>query len=133
MSTTMKTGTKLGIAAVVLAVGCAITWFQLARAVAIPENRALFIVAWLSAVVLGVAAFVKGAGWGGRFAAIAAIVLGSFLPFTVSISEQVASANAIQVGDTIPAFTAPDDQGEIFDSERLRGKPVLMKFFRAHW
>ena len=40
---------------------------------------------------------------------------------------------AIRVGDPMPAFTAVDDGGVLFDSERLRGNPVLIKFFRAHW
>jgi peroxiredoxin len=43
------------------------------------------------------------------------------------------ASNAIRVGDTIPIFSALDDRGELFDSERLRGHPVLIKFFRAHW
>ena len=61
------------------------------------------------------------------------IFFGLFLPFTVSISEQILPPGAIQVGQVIPSFSAPDDRGEIFDSEQLRGQPVLIKFFRAHW
>ena len=122
----------IGIAAPVLAIGCAMLWFSQVRAVSIPENRALFIGVWLTAVALGLAALVK-AGWIGRVAALPAIVVGLFLPYTVSISEQVLPPNAIRVGDTLPAFSAPDDRGEVFDSARLRGNPVLIKFFRAHW
>ena len=103
-----------------------------ARAVDIPENRTLFVGVWLAAAALGIAALVK-AGWIGRIAAVPAIFVGLFLPFTVSIREQILPPNAIRVGETIPAFSAPDDRGEIFDSARLRGKPVLIKFFRAHW
>jgi cytochrome oxidase Cu insertion factor (SCO1/SenC/PrrC family) len=122
----------LGIAAPVLAIGCAMVWFRMNREVGIPDNRALFVAVWLFAAAVGVAALVK-AGWIGRVAAVPAIAVGLFLPFTISISEQILPPNAIQVGDTIPAFSAPDDRGEIFDSARLRGKPVLIKFFRAHW
>ena len=122
----------LGLAAPVLAIGCTMLWFSQVRAVDIPENRALFVGVWLAAAALGVAALVM-AGWLGRIAAVPAIVVGLFLPFTVGISEQVLPPGAIAVGDTIPAFSAPDDRGEIFDSERLRGHPVLIKFFRAHW
>jgi hypothetical protein len=122
----------IGIAAPVLAVGCTLLWFSQNRTVGIPEDRTLFVGVWLAAAALGVAALVK-AGWIGRVAAVPAIAVGLFLPFTVSISEQILPPNAIRVGDTIPAFSAPDDRGEIFDSARLRGKPVLIKFFRAHW
>ena len=107
-------------------------WFRMNREVGIPENRALFVAVWLTAVALGCVALVK-AGWSGRVAAVPAIAIGLFLPDTVSISEQILPPGAIRVGDTIPAFSAPDDRGEIFDSARLRGNPVLIKFFRAHW
>ncbi len=122
----------IGIAAPVLAIGCAMVWFRMNSDVGIPDNRALFVAVWLTAVVLGCVALVK-AGWIGRIAAVPAIAIGLFLPYTVSISEQILPPGAIQVGDTIPAFSAPNEHGEIFDSARLRGNPVLIKFFRAHW
>ncbi len=122
----------IGVAAPVIAIGCAMLWFSQARAVDLPENRTLFVGVWLGAAALGMAALVK-AGWIGRIAALPGIAVGLFLPFTVSISEQILPPNAIQVGDKVPAFSAPDERGEIFDSAVLLGKPVLIKFFRAHW
>ena len=122
----------LGLAAPIIAIGCTRLWFSQAEAVAIPENRIFFVAVWLGAAALGIAVLVMG-GWLGRIPALPAIVIGLFLPFTVSISEQVLPPGAVAVGDTIPAFSAPDDRGELFDSERLRGHPVLIKFFRAHW
>ena len=133
MKSSKRSGNCLGLLALVVAIGCTRTWFQLAENVALPGSRPLFVVIWLSAVALGIATFVRKAGWIGRIAAVPAIVIGLFLPFTVSISEQVLPSNAIQVGDTMPVFSAPDDSGEVFDSARLRGNPVLIKFFRAHW
>ncbi len=129
----MKTGTKLGLLALAVALGCAVLWFYQAHLVNIPENRTAFVIGFLTAVALGIAAFVKGAGWVGRIAAVFAIFIGTLLPFTMSISRQEVASNAIRVGDTLPSFSAPDDRGELFDSERLRGNPVLIKFFRAHW
>ena len=122
----------VGIAAPLLALGTTRLWFGQIEDVAIPENRALFVGAWLLAVVLGLSALVM-AGWIGRIAALPGIAIGLLFPFTVSISEQILPAGAVQVGQTIPAFSAPDENGEIFDSARLRGNPVLIKFFRAHW
>jgi len=133
MNALKNTGTQLGLLALALAVGCTMVWFNRAENVVLPEDRTLFIVVWLGAVVLAVAAFVKKAGWLGRIAAVPAIAIGLFLPFTVSISEQILPPNAIRVGQAIPSFSAPDDRGQIFDSARLRGNPVLIKFFRAHW
>jgi hypothetical protein len=129
----MKTGTKLGILALVVAVSCVAAWNYHIGQVDIPENRALFVATFLTAVALGVAAFVKGSGWIGGVAAVPAILIGLFFPFTMAISRQEVASDAIRLGDTIPRFTSVDDRGEPFDSETLRGHPVLIKFFRAHW
>ncbi len=129
----MKTGTKLGILALVVAFACAALWSYQMRQVDIPENRAGYAVVFLSAAALGAAALVKGAGWLGGIPAAFAILIGLFLPFTMAISHQQVAAHGIEVGETIPHFTALDDKGERFDSDSLRGHPVLIKFFRAHW
>ena len=133
MNALKNRGNQLALLSLLLAVGCTMVWFNRAENVALPENRALFIVIWLSAVALAITAIVKKAGWLGRIAALPAIVIGLFLPFTVSISEQILPPGAIQVGQTIPNFSAPDDRGQLFDSAQLSGNPVLIKFFRAHW
>lgn len=126
-------GNWLALAALVLAVGCTMVWFGLNRNVALPGDRTFFVLVWLSAAALAITALVMKAGWFGRIVSVPALVIGLFFPFTVSISEQVLPPGTIQVGDTMPSFSAPDDTGQIFDSERLRGNPVLIKFFRAHW
>ena len=129
----MKTGAKLGILALVVAIGCLVLWIIEIRQVDIPENRIGFVVGFLAAVALGVAAFFKGPGWIGGAAATLAIVIGGFFNFTVAISEQELAAGAIQVGDSLPPFTALTDKGERFDSATLIGNPTLIKFFRGHW
>jgi hypothetical protein len=130
----VKTGTKLGIAALALAVGTVMLWFNLARQVNLPDDRTLFVIVFLGAFALGVTAYVKGTGILGAIPPAIAIVIGLFLPFTIAISPQeVEAGKVISVGDTIPHFTALDDQGEIFDSVSLNDHLVLIKFFRAHW
>ncbi len=129
----MKTGTKLAIVGLVLALGCMALWSYHIRQVDIPENRALFVGLFLIAAALGVAAFVKGTSWRGGLAAAPAIFIGLFVPFTVVISSQAVTATAVAVGDTLPSFSAPDENGELFDSASLHGHIVLIKFFRAHW
>jgi hypothetical protein len=129
----MRLGTKLGLAALLVAVGTAVSWFHLAGQVSLPENRSGFVVLWLAAFALGVTALFKRPGILGAIPAVLAMVIGLFLPFTVYISPQTLGDRAIEVGDTIPHFTAPDEYGEIFDSSSLNGHLVLIKFFRAHW
>ena len=128
-----KVGTILGVAAFVIAASTARLWFWRVDDVAIPENRAIFVVAFLSAVLLGIGAFVLKTRWFGALPALAGIVIGGFLPFSVAISQQEVAANGIQVGDTIPRFAALDENEVRFDSASLSGKRVLMKFFRGHW
>ena len=130
----IKTGTRIGIVALVLAAGTAMYWFRLTDQVALPDDRTLFVLAFLGSAALGVFAYIKGTGLVGAVPPAIAILIGVFLPFTIYISPQTLdTGKAIQVGDTIPQFTAPDDKGETFDSASLHGHLVLIKFFRAHW
>jgi len=130
----LKAGTKLGILALALAVATVTLWFYLTRQVNLPDDRTFFVIAFLSAAALGIAAYVKGTSLLGGFPPAIAILIGLFLPFTIAVSPQTLdTAKVIQVGDTIPHFTALDGSGELFDSAALNGHLVLIKFFRAHW
>ena len=130
----MKPGTKIGLLAAAVAAITVWYWFHLTREVALPEDRTLFVIAFLSCVVLGVAAFIKRTSWFGAVPPLFAIAVGLFLPATMMISEQVvARDSAIEVGDKIPRFISVDDSGAEFDSRSLNGHLVLIKFFRAHW
>jgi cellobiose-specific phosphotransferase system component IIC len=128
-----KVGTTLGLVALVVAAVTVMLWFRQINQVDIPENRTAFVVFFLTSVALGIGAFVAGTRWFGGVAAVLAIIPGAFFPFTVAISPQEVAENRIRVGQTIPHFKAVDDQGQLFDSESLRGQTVLMKFFRGHW
>ncbi|MDJ0877766.1 MAG: hypothetical protein QNI86_04100 [Halieaceae bacterium] len=130
----MKTGTKLGIASLVLALGTAVLWFYLVHQVSLPDDRTPFVVAFLAASALGFAAYIKGTSLLGGLPPVVGILIGLFLPLTIYISPQVLEeGGAIKVGDTIPHFTAVDGNGETFDSDSLHGHLALIKFFRAHW
>ena len=130
----MKTGTKLGLGALALAVGNVMFWFYLARQVNLPEDRTGFVLVFLLAAALGISSYVKGTSIPGAVPPALAILIGLFLPFTIYISPQaLETAKVIKVGDTIPHFTAIDERGETFDSASLNDHLVLIKFFRAHW
>ncbi len=60
-----KIGTALGFVALAVAILTMVLWFRLVNQVAIPEDRTLFVVAFLTAAGLGVAAFVIGTRWFG--------------------------------------------------------------------
>ena len=124
---------RLGLAAFGITAVTVALWFRGIRNVGIPENRGGFIVAWIIAALTGGTALLGSPGWLGGTAAALGTVVPFVLLFTVSISRQKLGAQAIQVGDKIPTFTALDEHGERFDSESLSGHLVLIKFFRAHW
>ena len=130
---TKKIGTSLGLLAFVLAAATVALWFRQISQVDVPENRTAFVIFFLTAAALGVGAFVARTRWSGGVAAVLAIIIGSFFPFSVAISRQEVATNGIQVGETIPHFSAIDDNSQRFDSESLQGQVVLMKFFRGHW
>jgi len=128
-----KLGTTLGFAALGVAVITVALWFRQIDQVALPENRTLFVVSYLTALAMGGGAFVARTRWFGAIPALLAIIIGGFFPFSVAISRQEVATTGIQSGQTIPHFKALNRQGELFDSASLDGKPVLMKFFRGHW
>ena len=105
---TKKVGTTLGVLALVVAAATVALWFRQIGQVDIPEDRTTYVIFFLSAAALGIGA-------------------------SVAISRQEVAANAIRVGDSIPVFSALDENGEVFESKTLAGKPALIKFFRGHW
>jgi hypothetical protein len=125
--------TYLGLASLVIIAISIHLWIRALRRVEIPENRGGFAAAWVIAAGLGLAALAGEPGWLGGISAGIAAFASSFLLLTLAIGGQKVASDAIQVGATIPPFTATDEFGETFDSESLAGHPVLIKFFRAHW
>lgn len=117
-----------------LAAGTLVFWFYLARQVNLPDDRTGFVLVFLTAVALGIAAYVKGTSVIGGVPPAVAILIGLFIPWTIYVSPQDVEADrVIEVRDTIPHFTAADDKGMIFDSRSLDDHLVLIKFFRPHW
>jgi hypothetical protein len=127
------TGTLLGIIALGCNLGTGFIWFRRNNAVAIPEDRTFFVLAMSLGFCLGIAAVALGPGVGGGVAAGLAILLGGMFLFTVLIGDQKGGAGEFRVGQPVPDFSAPDENGEPFELASLAGRPVLLKFFRGHW
>ena len=125
--------TYLGLASLVVVAISARVWIRAVKRVEIPKNRGGFVAAWVVAAGIGVAALAGEPGWLGGIPAGLAIFASTFLLFTVAVGGQKAGDAAIQVGNTIPDFTATDEHEQPFDSKSLAGHPVLIKFFRGHW
>lgn len=125
--------TAIGLTAFAIVATSFVLWIRAFRRVEIPEDRTFFAATWIIGAGLGIATLLGDAGLLGRIAAWFAIITAGILLLTVSISRQKLGDDAIQVGSTIPEFTATDEHGETFNSESLAGSLVLIKFFRAHW
>lgn len=125
--------TTMGFTSLAVIAVSAALWFRGIQRVAIPENRGFFIVAWIVAAVSGVAALLGEPGWLGGISAGIGVFGAVFFLGTVAIGRQKVGDTAIQVGASIPHFTAADEHGQMFDSQSLAGHPVLIKFFRGHW
>ncbi len=122
-----------GLASLVVLAMSIYLWIRALKRVEIPENRGGFILAWVVAAGLGVTALAGEPGWLGGVPAGLTVFASSFLLLTIAIGGQKVGDKAIQVGATIPQFTATDEYGETFESVSLAGHPVLIKFFRGHW
>jgi len=122
--------TNLGLIGVLIIVATAVRWFWRAWQVNVPSTPYLFQALWGVGLALGVVALYQGAG--DPFAPWAVGLALMFL-YLVSTGAQKVDGTGVNIGDTLPQFTAPDDSGETFDSASLAGSRVLLKFFRGHW
>ncbi len=120
---------SIGTMALIVVLGTTTMWFRRAFQIRIPANPYWFARFWGAGLVLGLLALMTGSGSaaGGWAAAFGGLFL--YFLFTGSQKNQT----TLSIGDAMPAFTAVDDDGEVFDSAALAGTPVLLKFFRGHW
>ena len=126
-------GLYISILAFAIVFATGFRWFQLVYAVALPKNRGGFVASMLVGVGCAIAALLQSPGTAGVIFSSLAILLGSFFVFTWTISAQKGGSGALQLGAPLLRFSAPDHQGNLFDSSTLDGRPILLKFFRGHW
>ena len=119
--------------ALAIAVGAAAEFARRIRRVAVPARRTGFDVAFATALVLGVAAFVRGVGLAAGTAAAIACTIGGAMLLVRTQSAQSRKRPRVAVGEPILDFTAPDEHGRPFRLASLAGRPILLKLFRGHW
>ena len=127
------TDTTMAYIAFVLIAGSVAMWVRALRSVAVPNNRIVYIVVWAAGAAAALSALFGSPGWLGGTLAVISLVTAALLLLTVFIGGQKLGSDVIRVGMPIPAFSAPDEHGQVFDSATLAGNPVLIKFFRGHW
>ena len=121
---------KFGLIGFVIILAASGRWFWRAWQVNVPSTPRVFQVLLGTGLALGVLSIYLGQG--DAFAPWA-IGLAAFLLYLTATGAQSVADDGIQVNDAIPAFVAPDDSGNDFDSASLAGSRALIKFFRGHW
>jgi hypothetical protein len=120
----------LGVIALLTVLATLARWFYRAWRVNVPSTPYLFQALAAIGLVLGIIsvylhASTTAGGW--------AVGLSLLFLYLTSTGAQKVDDAMIAVGDTLPNFTAPDENGNAFDSTSLSGSRFLLKFFRGHW
>ena len=126
-------GLTLSILAFGIVFATGFRWFQLIAAVALPRNRGLLVASMLAGVACAIAARLQSPGVLGVIFSSRAILLGGFFVIFWAISAQKGGTGALQTGEPLLHFSAPDQLGNTFDSGTLDGRPILLKLFRGQW
>jgi hypothetical protein len=108
-------------------------WFRLLNDVALEGRRRILYLGVAIAIGTGIAALGMDPGWIGGTAAMIAVIGGVAWSGLGLLAGQSTQEPNLILGEPLPAFSAPDHNGERFEIESLRGHPVLIKIFRGHW
>jgi cytochrome oxidase Cu insertion factor (SCO1/SenC/PrrC family) len=125
--------TGLALVALALMVGGWATWWRRIQRVDVPLRPWAHYAVMAASLLLALAALSAGTGLAAGAAALMALLgSGMFLGLHL-ISRMPDRPTTVRVGDAAPDFTALDAEGAPFRLSELRGRPVLLKFFRGHW
>ncbi len=90
-----------------------------------------------AALLLGMATSLVGVGLSpGLTTALPAgvgVALGGFILWLLTQRRLPDGELVVGVGDPMPALVATDDTGADFDLASLKGRRVMLKFFRGSW
>jgi len=126
-------GDLLGYASLTIIALAGVGWLRGMQRVRLPADATGYLVACGAGALLGSAALLAGTGFVAGLAAAFAILGGLAFLALFAASGQRRGTIAVAVGRPIIDFTASDDEGRPFALASLRGRPVLLKFFRGHW
>jgi hypothetical protein len=115
-----------------IVVGTTATFWLQVRALRVPRPVGYLVVMVLG-ILLALMGFVKEPGLPGGLAASFTILAASFFLFASLRSSLPAKRTSAGVGQPAPDFTARDGDGQNFTLSSLKGRTVLLKFFRGYW
>jgi len=123
----------LALLSLLLMVGGWATWWRRIQRVDVPLNPWVHYAVMGASLLAGLAALGAGLGATGGAAALLGLLGSGMFLWLRTISRMPDRPALVGVGQAAPDFTALDAHGAPFSPGGLRGKPVLLKFFRGHW
>jgi len=130
---TAVSGAALVTASVAVFLVAGGSWLRGMQTVRLPVSAAGHVAGTLGAMALSAAGLAVGAGLAAGIAAGLVLLLGGVFLALVAASGQRRGTARFAIGGVLPDFVATDDEGRPFALASLRGRPVLLKFFRGHW
>ncbi|MBW2243643.1 MAG: hypothetical protein JRH01_16795 [Deltaproteobacteria bacterium] len=125
--------TPLALLGAALLGGALFFWFRMMNDVALEGRRWIPLSMVGASVLLAIATFSGDAGLLANILAGTTAALGAGFLFLAVLSPQSKQRPAIELGNPLPDFAAPDENGQPFAISSVAGKPILLKFFRGHW
>jgi hypothetical protein len=126
-------GPVLAVCALLLAIATIAHYARLVRVVQVPLAPRAHQALMASAGLIALAALARGPGWLAGLTAVATLALAALFLFLTTASRLPPAPGTVAVGEPAPLFTADDADGRPFALAGLRGRPLLLKFFRGHW
>ena len=116
-----------------IALGTAAAFWLQIKALRVPQSRVVHQGLMVLGIALALTGFVRDPGPLGAIAASLAILVGGFFLYTTLKSRLPERRPSAGVGQPAPAFTARAADGKDFTLSSLKGRTVLLKFFRGFW
>ena len=126
-------GLPLAGLAAALMVGLAVLWVGMIARVELGERRWILHALAATAMGLAGASISQSPGVLGGALAGLTLLVGVVYWVMLAFAGQSKQRPAVAVGSPILDFSALDANAEPFQLASLRGRPILLKFFRGHW
>ena len=123
----------VALAGMTLTLGAIVWYFLVINREKVPVSVGPFA----ASLLLGMATSLAGVGLSPGVAtavpAGVALALGGFILWLLTQRRLPDGELIVGVGDPMPALVATDDTGADFDLASLKGRRVMLKFFRGSW
>ncbi|NOY27684.1 MAG: hypothetical protein GXP62_17605 [Oligoflexia bacterium] len=129
----MITALALALAGFLLSHGVITWYFLVINREKVPVSVGPFAGAILCGMALSIAALVLGPSWTTGVMGAINLGLGSGILWLLTLRKLPNGHLIATVGQPMPPLSATDDTGAVFDLAGLKGRRLMVKFFRGSW